>query len=389
MSLKPLIGWPAFLCALASALPCAAVPAIGPVPPDSDLHRAADGGGQRLLASLTAPDGSHLAGWKLEGLSAASVTEPRPRLGATALRLSADANDGGAKADVGIFNHVDARLSHLGLWVHLPDEQGGVAANVDRAGLQLTDAEGETFMAVRAADWQGWQWVEFPLGDGWSPAYHQPDKNGTIGQPLRHVNVVWFTRQPGPTRLTVNALIAAAETSGDAPGDDLATLLVPDVLEPEVAARPSVRVSNPRLEPLEVRVDYRLQTDPQWLPLRLPDPVHGTDHALFAPAGSSTRATRSTADRSPTATLAPGTARPGTRGTRASRSTSTWASHAASRTWPTTPATPTGRGSSTSPPRPTARRGATSRACRVCASTSAGAGNTCSWPSHSRPATSA
>ncbi len=253
---------------------CAWAQAEPLVPADSAMATSGSDTYQRLLAPLTSPAGVRPGAWRIDGVSATAVSDPAPKLGATAVRFSGQSQGGGAKGDVPVAKGPEARVRHLGVWAYTAAD-----SNVDRVGVQVVDAEGELLLVTQPADRDGWQWVEFDLDSAaFTPAYDQPERNGLVDQPLKQVNVVWFTESAGPTSLTVNALIATT----DQPPAQVARLTAPEPAAPGERAEAVLVLHNPAATPTQYTVEHRWQQDGELTPIDLPDPVLGTDHAAGA-----------------------------------------------------------------------------------------------------------
>ncbi len=245
------------------------------LPDDSRLLNPGPGEQVVLLAPLTGAEHVHTGAWRMGRASARPTREPSPRLGATALHCAGIAEAGGAKGDFRVASAVPGALRAIGLWVHLPER-----ANVQRIGLQFRDAEGESFLVTRQADFRGWRWLEFDLtGEDVPEAWDGSAPSGLVAFPLRSISVVWFAREAGPSELTVNAMLGLSDQSGRRQ----ASLAGTTELEPgRPLALPLVIVGDQG--PQDATIEYQLQHDPRLTALHPLHPDHGSDRALDRPS---------------------------------------------------------------------------------------------------------
>ncbi|HEY0076981.1 MAG TPA: discoidin domain-containing protein, partial [Abditibacteriaceae bacterium] len=143
---------------------------------------------------------------------------------------------------------------------------------------------GESLFNRVPANWQGWKWVEAQLDEkSFSQAYPQNDKNRKVDLPVRNVNVIWFTKQAGPTALTIDALVAATKLAADTNRSALSAQVSGAAYgEPNQPAASQLLLTNFTAKPVNAEIDYSLQRNPTLYDRTPPHPVHGTDHALGA-----------------------------------------------------------------------------------------------------------
>ncbi len=237
----------------------------------------------RLLHAMDSTDGLRAGGWRLSKatveMSPASIT---PKLGSGAVSFSGEAEIAGAKGDFHLSDKLPGNFQKLAVWVYLSED-----SNVSEIGLQLWDANGEGLIERIPADWQGWNLVEFHAeGGNIVPAWKQPEQNGTLDQPIRSLNLAWFTREPGPTHIDVDALTGVFSE----PENPAVPLEVKLELPPSVVARAplggSLVLQNSTGKAIQAKAEYALISNPQLVSVPVADPVHGTDIAHGAKAWS-------------------------------------------------------------------------------------------------------
>ncbi|MBN2138594.1 MAG: hypothetical protein JW720_12375 [Sedimentisphaerales bacterium] len=242
--------------------------------------RAAGPGGNRenlqqiLIGPMEPGDNIAAGGWRMKDFVITPAGDVTPKLGRSALVFGANAEVAGAKGDFTVHGSLPGKAESLGVWVFVGDN-----ANIDKAGIQVYDAQGEALMALTETDWQGWKWIEFACGD-FKQSYPQPDKNGLVDQPVRSEHIVWFAKAPGATRLIVDGMLAKVDQTQLQGVDDLTIeTIAPDSVTPggEVAA--SVLMVNYTGEPIPVNLDYSFQRDSSLYSTPLPDTVFGSNHA--------------------------------------------------------------------------------------------------------------
>jgi len=265
---------------------CLAVLAIGPVVnagesrvagPASLKAAESDMNHQRILIGPMEPgDNIGSGGWRMKDFLIKVAEGTQPKIGRSALIFGADAEIAGAKGDFSIHGELLGKTDMLGLWVYLEKD-----ANIEKLGIQVDDAQGEALMMLVLADWGGWKWVEFvTAGNHVQQAYPQPDKNGSIDQPLSSQHVVWFARAPGATRMIVDGMVALVDRSELAGEESLAiTTLAPDIVEPGQAPAVSVLAVNYTDKSVAVDLGYSFQRDSALYSIPLPDSVFGSNHA--------------------------------------------------------------------------------------------------------------
>ena len=237
---------------------------------------------QRVLIGPMEPgDGIGPGGWRMTDLTVVPAVlkadeAAKAKVGRHALVFSGNAEIAGAKGDFTVHGQLPGKAGVLGLWVYLEPN-----ANVDTLGIQVYDAQGEALMMLVPADWSGWKWVEFATaGEHVRQSYPQPDKNGTIDQPLKSENVVWFAKAPGETRLIVDGMTALVDRSGLADAADLTVdALAGGIVEPGQPIPASVLLVNYSEQPIAVDLNYSVQRDSSLYSTPLPDPVDGSNHA--------------------------------------------------------------------------------------------------------------
>ncbi|MDF2440710.1 MAG: type domain, partial [Abditibacteriota bacterium] len=248
-------------------------------PPQSLIGRGGAGLQRMLLSALDTDSDIQKAGWKLGDLAIeAAPAGIKPKFGRRALTLRGRAEGAGAKGDFAVAGAIPGNGRAIGMWAHL-----GAASNVESVGFQLQDTESEVLMYHVPANWTGWKWVETDLNS--SPlvqAYPQTGKDSKVTGSISSVHVVWFAKAAGPSAITVNALMAAAQfaqmpalslqaqiggADWDEPGRPLASQIVlTNFLDKETAAQ----------------LEYSIQRVPTLFLNPVPDPIYGSDHALGA-----------------------------------------------------------------------------------------------------------
>ena len=236
---------------------------------EKDLQRV-------LIGPMESGDHIGRGGWRMTSPLVKTAEGMQAKVGRGALVFGADAEIPGAKGDFSVHGQLPGQTHALGLWVYLDED-----ANIEMLGIQVYDARGEALLMLAPADWSGWKWIEFATtGDHVRQAYPQPDKNGSIDQPLKSQHVVWFAKAPGATRMIVDGMVALVDRKGLGATTDLAvTTLVPDVVEPGGPLPASVLMVNYTDKPIAVDLAYSLQRDSSLYSTPLPDPVYGSNHA--------------------------------------------------------------------------------------------------------------
>ncbi|MBN2473345.1 MAG: hypothetical protein JXB62_01960, partial [Pirellulales bacterium] len=245
--------------------------------PDGSLIGKNEHDLQRMLIGAMEPgDTIGTGGWRMKDYLVKTAEDAPPKIGRGALDFVAEAEIAGAKGDFTVHGQLPGETSALGLWVCLRED-----ANVDKLGIQVYDSQGEALMVLVPADFAGWKWIEFATtGDRVRQSYPQPDKNGSIDQPLRSQNVVWFAKAPGATRLTVDGMVALVDRSGLGGEENLAVdMHAPTIVGPGRPLDISIQLANYSGKPIAVDLTCLLQEDPALYSKPLPDPVYGSNHA--------------------------------------------------------------------------------------------------------------
>lgn len=249
-----------------------------PLPAESRMAQPSATTRLQLVSPLETTSGIHGGGWQMDRTTVSLAPETiEPRVGRRAVTLSGRALRQ-SKGDFGIAEAIPAKVTDLGCWVYQAQD-----ANVARIGLQLVDQEGETLVALVDAKASQWQWMEFSLDNtAFEQAYPQADKNKTIDQPLRAVRFVWWTKQAGPTQVTIDGLMARVE-SGHVENESVSFQVIADEsLTPGETIQPSFLFTNPAAQPANVAVRVSLQRDGRLFDKSVPHPTLGTDHARGA-----------------------------------------------------------------------------------------------------------
>ncbi len=250
------------------------------IPRDSVMGRA-PAGVQRVLLNPMESGGDVIrpGSWRMKGARATSLTGVEVKVGLGAARFQGEAEIAGGKGDFAVADRFPGEVDGLGVWIHLAAD-----ANVATLGFQIYDGEGEALMHRVPADWTGWRWVEVDLTSAaLVQAYDQKDKNGKLDQPVRGVNVFWFSREPGPTALGVDGL-AALVRPAEGHVALTALLLGAEVVAAGQSPGSLALLTNFTDQPQACRLDYRLQRNPAAREPRLHDPRWGADRAEGRPS---------------------------------------------------------------------------------------------------------
>jgi len=233
---------------------------------------------QRVPICLMEPgDRIGVGGWRMGGLRVEPAERQDAKVGRGVMTFSGTAEIAGAKGDFTVNGWLSGQTAALGLWVYLDE-----SANIDKVGIQVYDGEGEALMMLRSADWTGWKWVEFATtGEHVRQSYPQKDRNSRIDAPLKSQNVVWFAKAPGATRMVVDGMVALVDRS-ELGGKAEVTIspLAPDIVEPGGSVPVSLLLVNYTDEPVTVEAAYSLQKTSAIYAEPVPDPVHGSNHAV-------------------------------------------------------------------------------------------------------------
>ena len=216
-------------------------------------------------------------GWRMKECRVEPADRKDAKVGRDALLFAGTAEVAGAKGDFTVNGWLSGRCAALGLWVYLDE-----GANVEKVGIQVYDGEGEAIMMLRLADWTGWKWVEFAAtGSHIKQAYPQKGKNGRMDAPLKSQHVVWFAKAPGATRIVVDGMMALVDRGKDERKAGVTVdLQAGDVVEPGGPVPASVLLVNYTDKPVAVDAAYSFQRAPALYAEPIPDPVHGSNHAV-------------------------------------------------------------------------------------------------------------
>ena len=229
-----------------------------------------------LIGPMELGDNISSGGWRMKNFLIKTTEGMQAKIGRSALVFGADAEIAGAKGDFSIHGRLPGKTDVLGLWVYLEED-----SNIEKLGIQVYDAQSEALMMLIPADWSGWKWVEFATtGNRVQQAYPQPDKNGSIDQPLSSQQVVWFAKAPGATRMIVDGMVAVVDRSELVGEENLTiTILAPDIVEPGRTILVSILAVNYTDKPIAVDLAYSFQRDSTLYSTPMPDPVFGSNHA--------------------------------------------------------------------------------------------------------------
>ncbi len=228
----------------------------------------------RLLNALDTPTAAGFGGWQVDGFTSRLATGGA-KVGASAVTISAQAKQAGAKVDLTVSEVRLEGCRRLSLWV-----RGDADSNVSAVGFQVVDAKGEWLMWTTPLSGEAWTALDAETnGSGWKPAYPQNNHNGIIDLPITGVHVVWFSKAAGATSLTIDGLSARVPASGDG-----VVLMLPsdEMREPGQAYAGTVMAENQAAAPASVSATWTIQANPLYLDPPLPDAVLGFDHAQGA-----------------------------------------------------------------------------------------------------------
>ncbi|MEI6167106.1 MAG: hypothetical protein WCS52_07915 [bacterium] len=228
---------------------------------------------RRLLNAMDVPGG--IGAWNIDKARTALATGIEPKVGNAVVEMSGIARIKGGKGDAVVYEGTLPGCQRLSVWLYLKPE-----SNVSEIGLQIKDAKGERLSCLVPADWTGWKLLEInPAKDVFKPSYEQKDQDGKVDLPLSAVNLVWFTKEAGPTSVGVDGLTALTELR---PGEAGVKLLEAGSLVAEPGLPLSARLMAENLDGVArtVSLHYTLQANPTFNDSPPPDPVLGFDHAL-------------------------------------------------------------------------------------------------------------
>ncbi len=187
------------------------------VPAGSEVGALRPGQSLHLLSALELGSFVKPDGWHMEHFAVEKADAPA-KLGRDALTFRGTSAEA-AKGDFDIGGPLPGEALAVGWWFHLTE-----GANVRELGLQFYDNEGESLIYLVPANWTGWKWVETPLtAAALKQAYPQRDKNGVPDMPIKGVHIVWWTKGPGTSAVTVDGAVARvrlpeADRAGGRPG---------------------------------------------------------------------------------------------------------------------------------------------------------------------------
>ncbi len=262
---------------LPACLSAASVRAGEFVPAGSEVGALRPGQSLHLLSALELGSFVKPGGWHMEQFAVEKAAVPA-KLGRDALTFRGAAA-GAAKGDFDIGGPLPGETLAVGCWFHLSE-----GANVREVGLQFYDNEGEALVYLVPADWTGWKWVETPLtAAALKQAYPQRDKNGAPDMPIKGVHIVWWSKGPGASAVTVDGAVARVRLpeADRAAGVAVSLLGSTDVARGQQVGG-SLLLTNPGDKPAKVKIELSLQRDGALYDRPLPDPVRGFDLARGA-----------------------------------------------------------------------------------------------------------
>lgn len=213
--------------------------------------------------------------WKADRCRAYPATDVEPKAGACAVLIEGKAQDSGAKIDATIFDGNLEGCRSIAVWVHAKED-----SNVETAGFQIKDSNGEWLMCTIPVDWIGWKEIELdPVSAPFKQAYHQKDHDGKVDLPVTSVHMIWFAKNAGRTYLAIDALTAKSEISAGEHGVRL-TAIGSNVSDAGKPLAQRFVAENFENTVQETSVSYSLQTNPDLDDSLPPDPILGFDHAL-------------------------------------------------------------------------------------------------------------
>ncbi|PTX99404.1 hypothetical protein DB346_16285 [Verrucomicrobia bacterium LW23] len=235
---------------------------------------------QRLLLSpLDEGDVKQMGAFRIAGTQVKALAGQDAKTGRHALEFAGMADGGGAKGDFVVSLNPQGEVQTLGMWVFIrPD------SNVSKAGFQITDAEGESLMAVQDADWTGWKWVEADVKDAaFVQAYPQQGKTGKAEFPLKNVNIIWFAKEAGRTSLGVDALAAVSKIEAPAQAHT-AEAMLPAWGEAGQPLAGNILIHNYSDKARTLSISVNVQSNPAYLTPEIPDAILGSDIAQAKPS---------------------------------------------------------------------------------------------------------
>jgi len=261
----------AFCLSLATAR--AEAPA-SPIPDGSAMAGAKPEMPRVLLNAMDAGDVITAGGDNIRFPQAVVDKGVETKFGQEALKLEGNAAFGGARADFYVSKWPAGHTHYLGAWIYLTPE-----SNVDKVGFQVVDGEMETLGAYVPADWKGWKWVEFDLQKEkeFQPAGQA--KNGHVDVPLNEVHISWFAKGKGPTFVDADSVMAVADYD---PNERpyLIQTTGPNNSDANTPFTGRVIINNLSNKPVDVDVNWSLQTNPLLYDKPLPDTKIGSNRAV-------------------------------------------------------------------------------------------------------------
>ena len=247
------------------------------VPADSEVAALLPGQSLHLVSALEVGSFVRPGGWRLEQCAVERADVPA-KLGRDALTFRGTSAEA-AKGDFDVGGPLPGEALALGCWFHLAE-----GANVREVGFQFYDNEGEALLYLVPANWTGWKWVETPItAAALKQAYPQRDKNGAPDMPIKGVHIIWWSKGPGPSAVTVDGVVARVRMPEEerARGPGVEVLSSTDVAGGQRVGG-SLLLTNPGDKPATVRIELSLQRDGTLFDRPLPDPVRGPDLARGA-----------------------------------------------------------------------------------------------------------
>ncbi len=268
-----------FVMLLAAHVAVPVVAADDLLPKDSVVAALRPGETLHLVSALEAGSTVTPGGWNLQSGAWEKAPHTVPaKVGREALAFRGVARQAG-KGDFTISGPVPGQTLALGGWFYRAE-----GANVREVGFQVYDQEGEALLYLVPADWAGWQWVEAPLtATAWKQAYPQANKNAAPDMPLKSVNIIWWSRESGPSEVIVDG-VTARVCLPEEPRRTGVTVELTGAADAPLGESygGSLLVTNSTDQPATVNLELSLQRDGSLYDEPLPDPVRGADLARGA-----------------------------------------------------------------------------------------------------------
>lgn len=239
-------------------------------------------GEEFLLHGLSSRKGTRLYSWRLSGAKREVVSGKN----GNALRVYADSDIPGGKADMPVIRDLPPEVEELSVWVYAPENP---EKRPKKVGWQTTDSEGERLMYLEPVDWAGWKKISINLKNTpWEQAYKQDDKSGRADFPLKDMNLIWFASRKGPQELIFDDLVGRISQKGNTdwslfPIDNLSMSRVYALGE---TPNLSYTVNNPSSESLKGKIEYKIYSISSLNVPQAPDLKWGNDIALGASSKS-------------------------------------------------------------------------------------------------------